>query len=89
MSPAIEPATCHGQASQRVQLDRRVRWFGQCPGAASPSSAGGFLRKGMALLFSCISGADVRETAWKVGSGALKESEACATFSIFAMRDCP
>jgi len=33
----------------------------------------------MALLFSCISGADVRETAWKVGSGALKESEACAT----------
>jgi hypothetical protein len=43
----------------------------------------------MALLFSCISGADVRETAWKVGSGALKESEACATVSIFAMRDCP
>jgi hypothetical protein len=42
----------------------------------------------MALLFSCISGADVRETAWKVGSGALKESEACATASIFAMRDC-
>jgi hypothetical protein len=31
----------------------------------------------------------VRETAWKVGSGALKESEACATASIFAGRDCP
>jgi DNA repair protein RecN (Recombination protein N) len=29
----------------------------------------------ISLLFSCISGADVRETAWKVGSGALKESD--------------
>lgn len=82
MSPAIEPATGHGQASQRVQLTDVCVGLDRWPVAASPSSAGGFLRKGMALLFSCISGADVRETAWKVGSGALKESEACATASI-------
>ena len=87
MSPAIEPATGHGQASQRVRLADVCFGLDRCPGAASPSSAGGFLRKGMALLFSCISGADVRETAWKVGSGALKVSEeACAIASIFRPR---